>query len=221
MEQLFGQLTLFFVVLILGGLGFSLFFFTALFGRIWCGWACPETLYLEFVFRPIERLFEGNAAQRKRLDDAPWTFNKIWRKSFKHLFSAIAAWIIASTFLAYFIGSEPLIRMMSDWPTNNIVPFTLTVIIMALFAFQFGWFREQFCTILCPYARFQSVMMDANSLVVGYDEMRGEPRGKLKKGEVASENGDCIDCKLCVRVCPTGIDIRNGLQLECVSCTRV
>lgn len=208
-----------FLFLTLGMAAFSLFFFTALLGRVWCGWACPETVFLEFLFRPIERLIEGNAAQRRKLDQGPWTAEKIRKKILKHSLCAIFAWIIASTALAYFIGREPLLRMMTDLPQNNIVPFILTCIMMGLMAFQFGWFREQFCTVLCPYARFQSVLMDSQSVIVGYDEVRGEPRGKMKKGEPQEDKGDCIDCKLCVRVCPTGIDIRNGLQLECVACT--
>ena len=203
-------LFLFFVIM-----AFCLFFFTALLGRVWCGWLCPETVFLEFLFRPIERLIEGGPEQRKRLDKQAWNFDKIRKKLLKHGLCAFFSWIIASTTLAYFIGREPLLAMMTDWPQNNIEPFIMTLVLMFLMAFQFGWFREQFCTVLCPYARFQSVLMDSNSLIVGYDKVRGEPRGKLKD----DSSGDCIDCKLCVRVCPTGIDIRNGLQLECVSCT--
>lgn len=210
----------FFLFLFFGAMAFALFFFTALIGRVWCGWACPETVFLEFVFKPIERWIEGGPVQRQKLDKSPWNFEKIKKKALKHGISAFLAWCIASTFLAYFIGREPLIAMMQAPPWENPWPFGLTVFFMGVMGFQFGWFREQFCTVLCPYARFQSVLMDSSSLLVGYDVTRGESRGKMKKGKKQEGNGDCIDCGLCVRVCPTGIDIRNGAQLECITCAQ-
>jgi cytochrome c oxidase accessory protein FixG len=205
-----------FLFLVLATLGISLFLFTSILGRVWCGWACPETVFLEFVFRPIERFIEGTDSERRKLDASPWTLNKVIRKGLKHAICAAIAWVLASTALAYFIGREPLLNMMMGSPLNHLYEFSLTLVLMGVMAFQFGWFREQFCTLLCPYARFQSVLMDQNSLLVGYDFKRGEPRGKLR--DKNQNNGDCVDCGLCVRVCPTGIDIRNGTQLECIAC---
>ncbi|MCI5065732.1 cytochrome c oxidase accessory protein CcoG [bacterium] len=208
-----------FLFLTLGVLGASLFFFTALIGRVWCGWACPETVFLEFVFRPIEKLIEGDGARRLRLDQAPWTTQKLAKKGLKFSLYLIICWFLSSTALAYFVGREELLVMMTHSPFENWSLFVTTLALMGVLFFQFGWFREQFCTALCPYARFQSVLMDKHSLQVGYDPQRGEPRGKLRKKKHAGiEVGDCIDCGMCVRVCPTGIDIRNGLQLECIQC---
>lgn len=209
----------FYLMLILGLLAMCLFFFTSLFGRVWCGWACPETVFLEFLFRPIENLIEGSANERRRLDQAPWTPRKIFKKLLKHALCAFFAGIISLTFLAYFVGSRELSQVLFSGPLEQPFAYGVLIFLMAVMAFQFGWFREQFCTVLCPYARFQSVLMDEDSLIIGYDAQRGEPRGKFEKqSRELRSHGDCVDCGLCVRVCPTGIDIRNGVQLECIAC---
>ncbi|PIQ62524.1 MAG: cytochrome c oxidase accessory protein CcoG [Bacteroidetes bacterium CG12_big_fil_rev_8_21_14_0_65_60_17] len=201
--------------------------FTALLGRVWCGWACPQTVYLEFVFRPIERLFEGREHVRKRRDEGPWSFDKFWRKALKWGTYAAISLLLANTFVAYFVGWEALLTWMQAPPTENWGFFLVMSITTGLILFDFGIFREQMCTITCPYARMQSIMLDEDSMIVSYDPGRGEPRSKRSKKQLRMEQegtipqqGDCIDCFACVRTCPTGIDIRDGLQMECVACTQ-
>lgn len=204
-----------------------IFLFTALLGRVWCGWACPQTVYLEFVFRPVERLIEGAEHVRRRRDEGPWTFDKAWRKGAKwSLYTAIALGL-AHTFVAYFAGWERLLHWMTSPPTQHWGYFVLMAGTTGLVLFDFGVFREQMCTITCPYARFQSVLLDPDSLIVSYDPGRGEPRARRSKKKMEEEEaglipaqGDCIDCFACVRTCPTGIDIRDGLQMECIACTQ-
>jgi len=195
------------------GLGFTLFFVTALLGRLWCGWACPYTVFLDHVFRRIERWTEGDAVARRKLDAAPWNAAKIARRGTKHLLYAICAALIAHVFLSYFVSIPRLYDHMHDGPLAHATSFGIVAALTASLWFCFGWFREQFCVIMCPYGRLQSALTDDDTVNVGYDEKRGEPRGA--KGKTT---GDCIDCRRCVNVCPTGIDIRNGLQLECIGC---
>ena len=204
-----------YLVFILLGAALSLFFFTALAGRLWCGWACPQTVFLEFIFHRIETWIEGDRNQRMALDRAPLSVEKVLKKGFKHLIFLAFASLIANTFLAYFVGVENVLDWMTGPPSAHWTAFIFMMANLVLFYFDFAWFREQFCTVLCPYARFQSALADEQTLQVSYDERRGEPRGKLGKSE-----GDCVDCGACVRVCPTGIDIRNGTQLECIGCAR-
>ena len=195
---------------------------TAVFGRIWCGWGCPQTVYLEFLFRPIENLIEGKGFRQKKFDASPPTASKIARKLLKWFIFLIISMILAHTFLAYFVGVDRLEDWMTRSPLEHPFSFLLMIGVTGAMLFDFLWFREQMCTLACPYGRLQSVMLDAGSLIIGYDRRRGEPRGKLrKKGASADgERGDCVDCGLCVQVCPTGIDIRNGLQLECIACAQ-
>ncbi len=199
---------------LISGLGFSLFFVTALLGRLWCGWACPYTVFLEHVFRRIERWIDGDATVRRKLDQAPSSARKTIRRIIKQGLYILAATIIAHVFISYFVSLPRLYQFMREGPLQHGATFTIISALTAVLWFCFAWFREQFCIILCPYGRIQSALTDEETVVIGYDEKRGEPRGKASD----PNTGACIDCHRCVQVCPTGIDIRNGLQMECIGC---
>ena len=233
--------------------------FTVVWGRLFCGWVCPQTIFMEMVFRKIEYAIEGDANAQRRLDKAPWTTDKIIKKGGKQaIFFAIAV-LVANTFLAYIIGIDEVISIITEPISQHLAGFIIMLLFSGAFYFVFSYLREQVCVTICPYGRLQGVMLDQNSIVVAYDFVRGEPRGKLKKSkkaktgndpltkiqsdvstaevepatayagksasngnpaeEMKAKLGDCIDCTLCVQVCPTGIDIRDGTQLECVNCT--
>jgi cytochrome c oxidase accessory protein FixG len=192
--------------------------FTIAFGRIFCGWICPQTIFMEMVFRKIELWIEGDGNKQKKLNAAAWDKEKIRKKVLKHFLFVIVSFLIANTFLAYIIGSESLIKIMVEPVTQHWVGFASIWIFTIVFYLVYSQVRELVCTIICPYGRLQGVLMDENTLVVAYNDVRGEPRGKLDKTG-ASLKGDCVDCSLCVAVCPTGIDIRKGTQLECINCT--
>lgn len=232
----------------------AVFLATAILGRVWCGWGCPQTIYMEFVYRPVERLFMGTSGKggRPRKDVPAWKHFAMYAT-----FLAISL-LLAHTFLAYFVGTAKLSEWMQMSPFSHPGPFLVMAVTTAAMMFDFAFFREQMCTIACPYGRFQSVLLDEQSLIVAYDVQRGEPRGKatskkasqekpntqasskgisgtapensdaellpVLKGEsetsLAATNGDCVDCFACVRTCPTGIDIRDGLQMECLHCTQ-
>ncbi len=195
---------------------FFIAFMTSLFGRVWCGWGCPQTVFIQGLFLKIEKLVEGNARKRRDLDRGPWNAEKIIRKSIKWIIFTAISLHIAHTFFGYILGPREVLRMSMHNPGDNMGVFIGVMILSGIFLFDFGWFREQFCIIACPYGRMQSVLMDENSLIVAYDQKRGEPR----RGQVPREQeGDCINCYNCVKVCPTGIDIRRGTQLECIACT--
>lgn len=196
----------------------SIFLFTVIYGRLFCGWICPQTVFMEMVFRKIEYWIEGDWKKQIALKKAALSGQKIFKKSLKQTIFFSISFIIANTFLAYIIGVEEVLRYVQDTPAQHFSTFLAVLIFSGIFYFIFSYFREQACTILCPYGRLQGVMLDPNSIVIHYDYKRGEPRGKIRKDEITN-NGDCIDCHLCVDVCPTGIDIRNGTQLECVNCT--
>jgi len=210
------------------GLGFFLFFVTALFGRLWCGWACPQTVFLEHVFRRVERWIDGPARKQKDLEKKEWCAEKVIKRVTKHAIFVIFAAVIAHIFLSYFISVDVLFSWFSEGPATHPRAFAFMLFMTAVLYFNFSWFREQLCLIICPYGRLQSVLIDDDTVVIGYDEVRGEPRGRKKKvrqaaasapAEQVFESGDCIDCFRCVEVCPTGIDIRQGLQMECIGCS--
>lgn len=202
---------------ILGILGFGLIIATALWGRIWCGWACPQTVFIEQVFRRIEFLVVGSRAKQIECSQNPLKLHNMIRLAFKWILFVAASLLISHSFMAYFVSWEKLSAMMAQPPAQSWWVFLITFFITAVVLFDFAWFREQFCIIMCPYGRFQSVLMDQNTITVSYDYRRGETRGKgLTK---APGQGDCVDCFKCVAVCPTGIDIRRGQQLECIGCT--
>lgn len=206
------------IFFVLAALTIGLAFVTSIWGRVWCGWACPQTVFIDFVYRRVEVWIEGNHLKRIKLDQAPWSTEKFLKKSLKWFAYFLISALISHSFIAYFVGADELVRMIGQAPQNNWSIFLFVFIIAAILTFNFGWFREQFCMIACPYGRFQSVLMDANSLAPLYDEQRGEPRGKKSK-DSSEPQGDCVDCFRCVSVCPTRIDIRRGIQLECIGCT--
>jgi cytochrome c oxidase accessory protein FixG len=200
---------------LLSGIGFTLIVATALWGRVWCGYACPQTVFLEGIYRRVERLFEGPKNLRAARDKQGWSLGRVSRKLAKHTAFALISLLVAHVFLSYFVSIPALLGMMRDAPAQHPEAFAWVVAVTAVVHFNYVWFREQLCIVICPYGRLQSVLTDSDTVVIGYDEKRGEPRGKANK----QGNGDCVDCGRCVAVCPTGIDIRNGLQLECVGCT--
>jgi cytochrome c oxidase accessory protein FixG len=199
---------------VITGVGFSLFFVTALLGRIWCGWACPQTVFLDHVYRAIERAIDGDALQRRQLQSAPLSFEKVVKRVAKHGAYLLVSTAIMHLFLAYFVSVPEVWAMMSEAPMAHWGAFAFMAISTGILYFNFAWFREQLCIVICPYGRIQSALIDSDSLVIGYDAKRGEPRGK-----VGTTSGSCVDCSRCVQVCPTGIDIRQGLQMECIGCT--
>ncbi|WP_295655738.1 cytochrome c oxidase accessory protein CcoG [uncultured Mucilaginibacter sp.] len=194
--------------------------FTIAFGRIFCGWICPQTIFMEMVFRKIEIWIEGDAKKRKKLDAGTWTNEKLLKKGSKHLIFIVLSFLIANTFLAYIIGSDSLIKIMVEPIQLHLVGFIAIWVFTAVFYLVYSQVRELVCTLICPYGRLQGVLLDQNTLVVAYNDVRGEPRGKLDRhAQGPSTKGDCVDCGLCIDVCPTGIDIRKGTQLECINCT--
>ncbi|MFN8257971.1 MAG: cytochrome c oxidase accessory protein CcoG [Bacteroidales bacterium] len=211
----------YFFYLIMLALFVFIILFTVVYGRLFCGWACPQTIFMEFVFRKIEWWIDGNPTAQKKLKEQKLNYTKFWKRALKHSIFWGISFIISNTFLAYLIGSDELLKIINEPVSNHLVGFISIVIFASVFYFIFAWFREQVCIIMCPYGRLQGVLLDSNSIIVAYDYKRGEPRGAARKKEIEAGvvKGDCIDCKLCVQVCPTAIDIRNGSQMECINCT--
>ncbi|GAB4370308.1 MAG: cytochrome c oxidase accessory protein CcoG [Acidobacteriota bacterium] len=206
------------LMFVLVGAIVAIFLLTALFGRVWCGWACPQTVYMEFLYRPIEQWLEGGRSGQLRRDREGGGL----RRAIKYPIFLVISAFLAHTFLAYFVGVEQLLRWVRSSPAQHPVAFATMAITTGLMFLDFAWFREQMCTVVCPYGRIQAVLLDKSSLIVGYDRRRGEPRGKAgqRRRDPAGRYGDCIDCRACVLACPTGIDIRDGLQMECIHCTQ-
>ena len=212
-----------FHLFLLGMLAMVLFvvLFTVVYGRVFCGWACPQTIFMELVFRKIEYWIEGDYKEQMALDKAPFSTQKLVKKSVKHFLFFAVSFIISNLFLSYIIGTEGLWKIVSDSPQNHLGQLGAMILFTYVFYFVYARFREQVCTTVCPYGRLQGVMLDKHSINVTYDYVRGETRGFVRRGEDRKQagKGDCVDCSLCVSVCPTGIDIRNGTQLECINCT--
>jgi cytochrome c oxidase accessory protein FixG len=199
---------------LLSGLAFALFLVTTLAGRVWCGYACPQTVFLEGLYRRVERWLEGPRQVRLRRNAGPATFDRLWRKTTKHALFVLVSLLLSHFFLSYFVSLPSLWRMVHASPLEHPAAFGWMAAMSAVLYFNFAWFREQLCLIVCPYGRLQSLLTDEDTLVIGYDTDRGEPRGKVSDPNA----GDCVDCQRCVVVCPTGIDIRRGLQIECIGC---
>lgn len=212
--KMFNAQDFYLVFFLLTGAAFVLILLSTVFGRVWCGFACPQTVFVDGIFRKIERLIEGDRIQRQRLMRAPWTAQKILRKLLKHVLFILVALILAHAFLSYFYAHQEIVQMIKEGPSSHMRPFMWAMVLTGLIYFDCFWFREQFCIVMCPYGRLQSALQDKDTFHVAYDALRGEPRGKAFQNEV----GDCVDCGRCVAVCPTGIDIRNGMQLECIGC---
>ena len=200
---------------LLTGTAFALLYATAVAGRVWCGWACPQTVFLEGFYRPIERLIEGPREKRIKLHNGPLTLAKVGKVALKHAIYVVLSVFVAHVFVSYFVSIPRLWDMMRHHPSEHPEAFAWAFAVTALLYGNFAWFREQLCIIICPYGRLQSALVDDDSITIGYDDKRGEPRGKVG----AEGAGDCVDCKRCVVVCPTAIDIRNGMQLDCIGCT--
>lgn len=193
--------------------------FTVVFGRLFCGWACPQTIFMEFIFRKIEWWIEGSPTQQKAMNNnSDWTLKIFWKKALKHALFFLLSFLIANTFLAYILGFDELVKTIEEPISENVLLFSGLLVFTFLFYAVYAFVRDIVCTTICPYGRLQSVMFDKDTMQVSYDYKRGEPRGKLNKKETRAI-GDCVDCKKCVAVCPTGIDIRNGIQMECIGCT--
>jgi len=210
-----------FFIFAVGFLTFVVFIvvFTVVFGRVFCGWVCPQTIFMEMIFRKIEYRIDGDAQEQRRLKAMPLNAFKIRKRLTKVAVFYAISFLVANFFLSYIIGMDNVLKMVHEGVFVHPVTFATLIGFSTVFFFVYYWFREQACLVVCPYGRLQGVLLDKKSMVVAYDYVRGEPRGKLKKAAIDTNQGDCIDCFACVRVCPTGIDIRNGTQLECINCT--